>query len=339
MNTTVERNTDTSVIPGRQLPFVVAGTDVTGKTTALEVMEAANLTNWNVHLRPIQTVPVTESVLTLDGVGTRTVEAALPVEDKFASVRTSPFTGKLQAIGVVGKIYTPTQNEKLAGILDAFAQHSGGEFVAAGDYYGKGKTVFFTIALPRSVMIGGVDRVDHYLSAFTSHDGTSSIAFAVHNMRVMCANARTSVLRSGDVSSIIRHTTNSDAKLALVRRDLDIFWKDAEKFDAQAEQLLKIKTTDQQFEEIVSRIFDTPGKVLAKRGETIKTNRNLALKQILHGPTNANIDGTAWAAYNCITEFMQHGHEKALTNAQRTLASRENRQRADQAMELLLSLS
>lgn len=339
MNTTIDRTDAASVIDGRQLPFLVAGTDVQGKSTALEVMKEANLTDWNVHLRPMQTVPVTEEILTIEGVGTRTIEPALPVKDKFATTRTNPFTKKLETVGVVGKVYNPTQNEKLAGILDAFATHSGGEFVAAGDYYGKGKTVFFTIALPKSVMIGGVDRVDHYLSAFTSHDGTSSIAFAVHNMRVMCANARTSVLRSGDVSSIIRHTTNSDQKLAMVRRDLDIFWKDAERFDAQAEQLLKIKTTDQQFEEIVSRIFDTPGKVLAKRGETIKTNRNLALKEILHGPTNANIDGTAWAAYNSITEFMQHGHADARTNAQRTLASRENRQRAEQAMELLFALS
>lgn len=338
--TTIEitRNDDTSVVQGRLNPFQVVGTDVSGATTAHEVMEQAHLLGWNVHLQPVQTVPVTETVLTMDGVDTKILEPALAVENTFATVRTNPFDSKLEVIGTVGNRYVPTQNEEIADYLDAFAKETGGTFSRAADFYGDGKQIFFTIDLPTSVMIGGVDQVNKHLTFFTSHDGSRSITPVIHSLRVFCANMAAQTLRSSDISTKIRHTASAGDRLSQVRAELGVVWKNMEAFDRRAELLFSKKVADAEFWGIVNQLWDPKDAGESKRGKTLASNRISALSDIWHGPTNANINGTAWAAFNCITEYLQHGHRDAATNATRALTSAVNTNKTEKAATLLLAL-
>jgi hypothetical protein len=93
----------------------------------------------------------------------------------FATVRTNPFTGAPEALGVVGGGYTPLQNEDHAEFLNLLADESGAIFDTAGSLRG-GRQVFIPMQLPGSLTVDGTDRVDLNIAALNSHDGTSASA-------------------------------------------------------------------------------------------------------------------------------------------------------------------
>jgi hypothetical protein len=76
-----------------------------------------------VRKEPLQTAPI----ISADGVTT------LEVPDQFATVRTNPVTGRPDVLGVVGRGYTPIQNEEHATLLDALVAESGSLRVAFRD--------------------------------------------------------------------------------------------------------------------------------------------------------------------------------------------------------------
>src|SRR5690606_19715075 len=83
--------------------------------------------------------------------------------------------------------YTVIQNEEHAGLLNALVDESGAHFETAGALQG-GKRVFITMKLPGHMSIGGVDRVDQYLAAMNSHDGSSAFTFMISPVRIVCQN-------------------------------------------------------------------------------------------------------------------------------------------------------
>lgn len=66
------------------------------------------------------------------------------------------------------------QNEQVAETLNLLVDASGAHFETAGSMR-KGRSVFVTMKLPTAMQIAGVDDMDLYLAATTSHDGTASL--------------------------------------------------------------------------------------------------------------------------------------------------------------------
>ena len=80
--------------------------------TAEEAMRVGHLGGWDVRKLPLTTAEVSEGGVT-------------PIEvPGFATVRTNPFTGVPEALGVVGGGYTPLQNEDHAEFLNLLADES-----------------------------------------------------------------------------------------------------------------------------------------------------------------------------------------------------------------------
>jgi len=87
-------------------------------------MTLGHLGGWNVRKLPLTTAEVTEEGVTgIDVPG-------------FATVRTNPFTGQPEALGVVGGGYLPLQNEDHAEFLNLLADQSGAVFDTAGSLRG-----------------------------------------------------------------------------------------------------------------------------------------------------------------------------------------------------------
>ena len=295
-------------------PFAVLGTDVSASENVADVLTTANLRGWNVRTRAMETVETSMSLE--DGVGTH---QRLLVPNHFAVIRDNPHTSNEEIIGVVGADYTPRQNEQIEETMESLVGESAGKITAAGDFYGNGKQVFFTIELPVSAKVGGVDVLNHNLSVFTGHDGSMSTTFVISTIRPMCANMRSVVLANGLISAKIRHTKNSDQKFKLAHTVLQLGWEAAKKIDEKADAMASAKLEDEKFWDIVNTLWvpsDTP------QGQRFTVARNAELKTILHGDTNKNIDGTVWAGFNTITQFLQHGSANDdVTNARRALRS------------------
>ena len=278
------------------------GTVLPDRFDAAQAMNHAKLGGWRVRKEALQT-----TVLTADGVST------LDVPEQFATVRTNPVTGRPDVLGVVGRGYTPIQNEEHAALLDALVDESGAHFETAGSLRG-GRQVFLTMKLPTTMRIGGVDPVDLYLVACNSHDGTSAFRLLVSPIRVVCANTQAIAIRRAQSSFSIRHTSGASGQIEQARQALGLTFKYAETFQAQADAMIAQAMTDRQFRELIDAVWHVDDKANtsakagpSKRSQTIAANRRAVLVDLWRSsPTAEAIRGTAWGAYQAITEYTDH---------------------------------
>ena len=160
--------------------------------------------------------------------------------------------------------------------------------------------------LPRTMRIGGVDPVDLYLVACNSHDGTSAFRLLVSPVRVVCANTQAAAIRGAKSSFSIRHTSGAKGQIAQARAGPRADVGVCGGVRAEAERMIAATITDRRVHRASSaRLW--PVDEDSKRSKTIGENRRYELVRLLrHSPTNEDIRGTRWAAYQAITEYADH---------------------------------
>lgn len=283
-------------LPARTDAFHTLGSDVSKTSNAQQAMDAANLSGWDVRKHALTTT----AIMGADG-----EQLLLPVDNKFATIRTNPQTLMPEVLGVVGNSYTPIQNEAHCELLDAIVDESGAHFDVAGQMRG-GRDVFVSMKLNSQMLVGGIDPIDLNLAAFNSHDGTSSFKIAVTNMRVFCANQQAAVMKGAVSKFSVRHTARSGGILAEAREALKLTFAYNAEFEQAAEQLIQQSYTDTQFNELIASMWEVSDD--AKPAvKTRDAKRNDTLNFLFaDADTNSNIRGTAWAAYQSITEYVDH---------------------------------
>lgn len=272
------------------------GTVVPQDFTAAEAMQHAFLGGWNVRKSPLTT-----SVLSPEGVTT------VEVPDQFATVRTNPKTGAPEVLGVVGNGYKPIQNEEHADLLNTLVDESGAHFETAGSLRG-GRSVFLTMKVPGSLMVGGRDAVDLYLVALNSHDGSSAFRLLVSPVRVVCANTQAAAIREARSSYAIRHTSGAAGYVAQARDALGLTFRFAEAFQAKADAMIGESITRTEFDGLIGAVWSSDAADSgSKRARTIQADRSRELRRLMWtADTNDNIRGTRWAAYQSVTEYLDH---------------------------------
>lgn len=302
-----QHNGNTSFVTARESAWHKLGTvlpDVFDAKTALDV---AKLSGWDVRK---------ESMTTASG---------LIVPDKFASVRTNPYTGGTDVLGVVGNVYVPIQNEDHVNLLDALVDEGGAHFETAGSIR-DGKEVFVTMKLPETMQVGGVDDVDVYIAALNNHEGAAAFKLLVTPVRVVCANTQAAAIRSARRSFIIRHTVNGPKAIQEAREALGMTFKYIDGFQAEAEKMIQSTMVEAEFMAIVDQLVGVPDLSKAEERSTkslIKAREDL-LWSFMESETNAAIRGTRWAGYQAVTEYADwmfpvRGDDKETKRALRTV--------------------
>lgn len=222
--------------------------------------------------------------------------------NKFITYREHPKKGTT-ALGVVGKRYTPIQNSEAFDFLNVLADESGAVFETAGSL-GNGERVFMTMKFPESMTLGGNDVVDNYIMAVNSHDGTTAFTVAVTPIRAVCTNTVRLALAKAQSKISLRHTANATQKVQQARDTLNIVWKYQEEFQSEVELLLSEKFSDAEYKRFIEVLVPEPkGKDISQR----QINSVLEVRSDLMGlwkaPTQQNIAGTKWAAYNAVAEY------------------------------------
>jgi len=281
------------------------GTVFTEEKNTSEMLEAANLNGWNVRLEDLE-IP---STLTSD-------------KSYQYVVRTNP-TDKTQTdiLGIVGERYVPLQNEDLFAFGDNILD-GGGRWETAGSIK-NGTVVFGSLALDREVVLdpnGATDKVNTYLLVHTSHDGSLAVQASVTPVRVVCQNTLNVALSGVKQSYKIRHTQTVQGKVAAAREALGIAHKYLDEFDKQAQEMITQEINDKQFFDIITAVYPKPEQD-AKGSFTKWENKIDVLNDIYYGPTCENIKGTAWGAYNALTERLDWYRTPRGGNAEGVLAA------------------
>ena len=258
------------------------GTVFTEEKTTQEMLDLANLSNWNVRLEDLET----PSHLTSD----KAYQYVL---------RTNPTDNtQTDILGVVGERYHVMQNEDLFSFGDNILD-GGGRWETAGSIKG-GRVVFGALALERETVLdpnGVADVVKTYLLINTSHDGSIAIQASITPVRVVCANtlnlALGSIKKKNGVkqSFKIRHTQTASGKVAVARETLGLAHKYMDSFDLMANAMISKEVNAKQFNDIYT------------------------------GEFNGVIAGNAWGAFNALTERLDWYRSARGGNNESILAS------------------
>jgi phage/plasmid-like protein (TIGR03299 family) len=215
--------------------------------------------------------------------------------------RDHPITREPEALGVVGRWYDPFQNKDAFAFLSSVADESGAVFETAGSLHG-GKRVFVSMKLPEAVLVGGVDPVDMYLLGHTSHDGSAAWGVTVTPIRVVCQNTLTAGLNLAIKRVAFRHTSSLTGRVQQAREALALSFQVSEAFQRQAEALISQEMTTGQYGSFVDAMMPVPDEATPRITDNVM-NRRDELLALWNAPTQANIKGTRWAAYNAVVEW------------------------------------
>jgi len=270
-----------------------------------EVLASARLAGWSVRKMPL--VIPQEPVITEDGV---TTPEPIPVPDMFATVRDNPVVpGRVDYLGVVGSKYEPVQNEASCELLDAITDESGAHFETAGALFG-GRQTFITMKLPKTMTLqgrnGAQDRTEFYLAALNSHDGSSKFRFLVTPIRIVCANTQTAAIEAAAASWGIRHTGGARAAIQEARTALKLSWRYVQAFEDEAAQLYSQPMDIDQMRDFATELIEVD-KADSSTAARNRSDRAAGIVTLwTSSPTIAPIAGTRWAAYNAVTEYVDH---------------------------------
>jgi len=94
-----------------------------------------------------------------------------------------------------------------------------------------------------------------------------------------------------------------------------------DEFEKQAQELFAQSVTDKQFSDLIRTIYPKPE--LDKNGSIKKWESKVVLIDDLYhnSPTNANIKGTAWGAFNALTERLDYYRTARKGNSESLMAS------------------
>lgn len=274
--------------------------------TTQQMLDGALLSRWNVRL---------EDIALPDGY---TCD-----KPNYLVVRDNPFTaGECNVLATVGDRYHPYQNEELFAFGDNLLE-GGGYWESAGSIKG-GRVVFGSLKLDKEIVLdpnGIADKTETYLLVTTSHDGSSAIQAMTTPVRVVCQNTLNAALAGQKQSYKVRHTSTAGGRIDQARLALGLTFKYLDEFEAQAQALFATSVTDKQFMDIVTALYPEPAEDAGKASVTkYETKIDLVKDLYFISPTQEGIRGTAWGAYNALTErvdyFRQGRMVKGATNAQ-----------------------
>lgn len=276
-----------SFFSARQTAWHALGTVTEDAQDAESALRIAHL-DWEVTKEPIFA---------------ETTFGKVQVDDQFATVRVSPYTGLPEALGVVGSKYTVVQNWANAEFLNALVDESGAHFETAGSLNG-GRQVFITMKMPQHMLIGGVDPVDLYLVATNTHDASASFEVMATPVRVVCANTLRMATASATNRLRRRHTSGVTGAVQDAREHLGLTFKYAGAFQDEAERLLDQSMTDAEFRRMTENLFQVEEDA-SPRTKTVQEARLADLDFLFReAPTQAAIRNTRWAAYNAVAEYV-----------------------------------
>jgi phage/plasmid-like protein (TIGR03299 family) len=267
-----------------EAPWHGLGQKLDAPATAQEAIAAAGL-DYEVQLTPIATY---------DG---------LTVEGRRAVVRYD----KQEVLGVVSDRYVPVQNKQAFGFLDAVVVNGGLRYHTAGAL-GKGERIFLLAKLAESIRVkNSDDLVDEYLLLSNAHDGSAALRIYFTPIRVVCSNTLAMAERSSRGQGVsIMHKGDLAAKIKDAQETLGLARRYFDDAAAWIDRIASYHPTVAELTAYFKKLYPDPdeGKDNA-RAEKVRNELNRLFEEGV-GQDMAEIKGTAWAAFNAVTEYVDH---------------------------------
>lgn len=290
-----------------QAPWHNQGTKVDHLMTSAEALEKSGC-DWEVELHP----------LTYSWNG----ETCQMLEN-FAVVRQD--TG--DAIGCVGSRFEPIQNKHAFAFVDDVCANKLARIEVAGAL-GRGEKVWVVARVDGEYRIGQSDDViEPYLFFSNGHDGKLALTCMFTSVRVVCQNTfniafsdKKNKKAEGKFFSC-RHTATVHNRAEAAIKILNLSMERFQKYSEIA-TLLSYKQVNS--EELKSYFLEVvPDNETAKKNTRTEGIRNDLEALFVQGEGNqmTGVRGSLWAAFNAVTQFVDHHRTTRETGTNSRLAS------------------
>lgn len=240
--------------------------------------------------------------------------------------------------GQAGPKYTPIQNREAFKFLDAVMGEFGARFHTAGSIHG-GRMVWMQVEIPSAAFrVTPKDEVQTFATFTNPHNGGQAWAFP-STLRIVCANTYRTVSRDRCGGLGIRHTGDVNAKVRQARAALGIAVRDLGRFGERAQAMVQEPCDAPEFfGDLLDHILkvneareaaaaDPLGAALAmtaaeqelreKKVERLEEQRAELLADMMtrYESERCGIDGirgSKWAAFNAVTESVDHRVPKGM---------------------------
>lgn len=313
--------------------------------TAVEANSAADAArqaglDWEVMLIDMQghvTNPVNEF---------ESVTDYYPIHNKQAVLRLGDDN---RVIGVVGNKYKVVQNMEVFNALDSLVDSGDARYAAAGEY-NDGANIWMILELPQGVNVAD-DPHAAFLLVQSSHDGSCSVRIRPIIERLFCHNQINRLItgkRTNDYTYVMKHTANSELSVNDIRAITNLTYQSIEDYEHVAGTLISKRYDNEQAKNFFKKVWALPAKLeeapyeLLSQGErrqrTIAlTGRSQAWEIYNASPTQENIRGTAFGAWQAVVEYADHyASGGAERRAVATLSGRNDKIK-DKALGLILN--
>ena len=266
-----------------EVPWHRLGTRLDSPATAREAIVASGL-DYRVAIRPLVTLEGTDA------------------PQRKGVVRGD--TGDV--LGVVGNSYVPVQNHQAFGFLDAVVADRGLRYHTAGAL-GKGERIWMLARLPGSIRAGSSDDlVDKFLLLSNTHDGTTALRVFFTPIRVVCQNTLNLAERNAGRQGIaIMHKGDLHAKIQEAQRVLGLATRFYDDAAGRIDLLASHQPTVDQLKGYFEAVYPDPIDAEPTRARNTRDTLTRLFETGI-GLDIPGVRGTTWAAYNAVTEWVDH---------------------------------
>ncbi len=280
--------------------------------------------DWDVELRDLYT----NELDIMNG-----VEIPLSVESHKAVVRNTDNS----VLGVVGNRYHTLQNKEAFKWFEPFIEEGHVTLESAGSLQG-GRKVWVLAKVNSDIVIKGEDTIEQYILLSNSHDGSMSIKAGFTPIRVVCNNTLSAATTKGSNLLSVRHTQSAKMTLEVIRDTMNVINQTFEASVEQYKYLANHNVSKQQVEKLVKTVFKFNEKDPSSRSIN-QLDKVMWLWENGTGNDMDGVRGTAWTAYNAITEYLSREVGSSLDKRYASLWFGGNAKRNDIALQETLKIA
>jgi len=228
--------------------------------------------------------------------------------ENFAVVRDSDNS----FLGTSGKNWQPLQNTEAFSFFDPFIESGEASFETAGSLAG-GQRVWILAKINRDpIEIVKGDEIEKYVLLSNRHYSGQSVIGALTPIRVVCANTEAMAVRGATATKNLFRASHSKrmhdrlAEVQVTIAQADKAFKETAEF---YKRFAKKQINTKQLQSFINNVFEFADVVKEGREQFFKDKMTKTIFELFEtglGSDIKGVRGTAWGAYNSVTEYVQH---------------------------------
>lgn len=283
----------------RRSAAAVLGHDISSAKNLTDALALAGL-DWTVRLVPASDVPIPDA----DGSGNTTL---MDCPGRRFAVRSD----KPIILGVAGSRYAELQHDTFFALGQVAHEVAGAEWTFGGEL-DHGRRVFMQMRIPNGdVLIGGQDLLTTQIRLTTTHDGRGA-HLSIVTTRLACTNGMHVAFPGMSLVTKITHTRSVREQVTKAKEYVKDAMRHAKAMSALGAEMLDTPMTLQEFCDVADSIWPEPQHLdeqykVTRAWKTWSERRKGLCDLYAFGQTTEVGRGTAWGAFNTLTEWSDWG--------------------------------